>query len=165
MPIINRSIQGEPDRLHGEVNQSQQPTATPSPPNSTPPLAPNPSHDLASAAFEQLQLRTSAEHLLMLASSAQQPADTSATQVGTPSRSYSPSNLYADDALVDMAAAHAGRKLGLAASSRASLSEYFTPGTLWLQLPGLSSAMLAAGSTALSAEMDLRSPLRFVSAH
>jgi len=30
----------------------------PSPPNSPPPLAPNPSHDLASAASEQLQLRT-----------------------------------------------------------------------------------------------------------
>jgi len=39
------------------------------------------------------------------------------------------------------------------------------PGKLWLQLPGLSSAMLAAGPTTLSAETDLRSPFRFVSAH
>ena len=137
VPIINSSIEGEPDRLHGEVNQSRQPTATPSPPNSPPPLAPNPSHDLASAASEQLQLRTSAEHLLMLASGAQQPADISATQVGMPSRSHSPSNLCANDALVDMAAADAGPKLGLATSSRASSSGYFTPGKLRVQLPGL----------------------------
>jgi len=108
MPIIDSSIDGEPDRLHGEVNRSRQPTATPSPPNSSPPLAPNPSHDLAPAASEQLQLRTSAEDLLMLASGAQQPANTSATQVGTPSRSYFPSNLCTDDALEDMAVADAG---------------------------------------------------------
>jgi len=108
VPIIDSSIEGELDRHHGEVNQSQQPTATPSPPNCPPPLAPNPSHDLASAASEQLQLRTSAEHLLMPASGAQQPVDTSETQVGTPSRSHSPSILCADDTLVDMAAADAG---------------------------------------------------------
>jgi len=79
VPIIDSSIEGEPDRRYGDVNQSRQPTAMLSSPNSTPPLAPNLSHDLASPASEQLQLRTSAEHLLMLASSAQQPADTSAT--------------------------------------------------------------------------------------
>jgi len=101
----------------------------------------------------------------MLASGAQQPADTLATQVGTPSRSLSPSNICPNNVLVDMAAADAGRKLGPAASSRASSSGYFTPGKLRLELPGLSSAMLAAGPTALSAEMDLGSPLRFVSAH
>jgi len=64
-----------------------------------------------------------------------------------------------------MAAADAGEKLGLAASSRVTSSGDFTPGKLRLQLPGLSSAMLAAGPTALSAETDVRSPLRFVSAH
>jgi len=165
MPIINSSIEGEPDRLNGEVNRSRQPTATHSPPSSPPPLAPNPSHELASAATELLQLRTSAEHLLMLASGAQQPADPSATQVGTPSRSHSPSKLCANDTLVDIAAADAGRKLGPTASSRASSSGYFTTRKLQLQLPGLSSAMLAAGPTPLSAETDLRSPLQFVSAH
>ena len=108
MPIIDSTIDGEPDRLHGEVNQSRQPTATPSPPNSSPPLAPNPSQDLASAASKQLQLRTSAKHLFMLVSGAQHPPDTSATQVGIPIRSHSPSNLYTDDALEDMAAADAG---------------------------------------------------------
>jgi len=122
VPIIDRNIEGEPDRLHGEVNWSWQPTATPCPPNSPPALAPNQSHDLASAASEQLQLRTLAEHLLMLAFCAQQPANTSATQVGTPSRGHSASNLFADDALVDMAAADAGRKSGPAASSRGSSS-------------------------------------------
>ena len=116
MPIIDSSIDGELDRLHGEVNQSRPPTTTPSPPKSPPLLAPNPSHNLASEASEQLQVRTSAEHLLMLASGAQLPADTSATQVGRLSRSHSPSNLCADDGLVYMAAADAGRILDLATS-------------------------------------------------
>jgi len=83
VPIIDGSIEGEPDRVHGEVNWSRQPTATSRPPNSPGPLTPNPRHGVVSAASEQLRLRTSAEHLLMLASSAQQPADTSATQIGT----------------------------------------------------------------------------------
>jgi len=164
VPIINSGIEGEPDTLHGEVNWTRQPTATPSPPNSPPSLAPNPSHDLASAASDQLQLRKSAEHLLMLASGAQQPADPLVTQVGTPSRSHSPSNLCTDHALVDMAGADAGRKLGPATSSRTSSSRYFTPGKLRLQLPGLSSAMLAAGPTALSAETELGGLLQFISA-
>jgi len=34
VPIIDSGIEGDPDRLHGEVNQSRQPTTTPSPPNS-----------------------------------------------------------------------------------------------------------------------------------
>jgi len=165
VPMFYNSIDGAADRLHGELNQSRQSTATPSPANSPPPLAPNPSHDLASVATEQLQLRTSAERLLMLASSAQQPADTSATQVSMPSRSHSLSNLCANDALVDMAAADAGRKLGPAPRSRASSSGYFTPSKLHLQLPGLSSAMLAAGRTALAVETDLRSLLLVVSEH
>jgi len=165
VPIIDSRIEGEPDRLYGEFNRSWQHTSAPSPPSSPPLFATNPSHNLASTASEQLQLRTSAEHLLMLASGAQQPADTSATQVGAPSTSHSPVNLCADDALVDMAVANARQKLGPAASSRTSSSGYFTPAKLRLQLPGLSSAMLAAGPTALSAETGLRSPLQFVSVH
>jgi len=165
VPILESSIESRPDRLHEEINQSRQPTATPSPPNSPPLLAPIPSHDLASAASAQLELRTSPEYLLMLASGAQQPVDTSVTQVRTPSRSHSPSNLCTEDALVDMATADAGRKLGPAGSSRATPSEYFTPGKLGVQVPGLSSALWAAGPTALSAETDLRSPFRFVSKH
>ena len=163
--IIDSSIEGEPDRIHEEVNRSRQPSPTPSPPNSPPPLAPNSSHDLASAASEERELRTWAECLFLLASGAQQPADISATQVGTPSRSHSPSNICPDDVLVDMAVVDAIRKLGPAASSRDSSSGYFTPGRLWLALPGLSSAMLAAGPTTLSAETYLKSRLQFVSVH
>ena len=125
VPIIDGSIEGVPDRLHGEVNQSWQPTATPSPPNSPPPMAPNTSHDLASTASEQLLLRTSAEHLLMLTSCAQQPADTSATQVCTPSRGHSPSNLCAKDALVDMAVADARPNLDQATSSEPAQVDTF----------------------------------------
>jgi len=58
LPIFDSGIEGEPDRLHGEVNRSRQPTAPPSPPSSPPPLAHHPSHDLASAASVQLQLST-----------------------------------------------------------------------------------------------------------
>jgi len=68
--IVDRSIDGQPDCLHGEVNRSRQPTTTPSPRKSPPPLAPNPSHDRPSTASEQLQRRPSAEHLLILASGA-----------------------------------------------------------------------------------------------
>jgi len=71
VPIIDSSIEGEQDRLHGEVNQSRQPTAPPSPPNIPPLLAPNPSHDLVSTATEKLQLRTSVKHFLMLVSGTQ----------------------------------------------------------------------------------------------
>jgi len=88
MPIINSSIEGEPDRLYGEVNRSWQPAAMPSLPNSAP-------HWLPSRVTIKLlrPLRTSADHVLILACGAQQPADTSATQIGTPSRCHSPSNL------------------------------------------------------------------------
>jgi len=165
VPIIDSSIEREPNRLHVEIKRSRQPTATPSPPNSPPRVAPNPCHDLASGASGHLQLRKSAEHLLMLASHAQQPANTWATQVGTPSRRHSPSSLWANDTLVDMAVADAGRTLGPAASFHASSSRYFTPGKFRLQLPGLSSAILATGPTTLSAETDCRSPLWSVSAH
>jgi len=71
MPMSGSSIEDKPDRLRGEVNWTWQPSATPSPPNSPPPLAPNLSYDLASAASERLQLRTSAEHPVMLGSGAQ----------------------------------------------------------------------------------------------
>ncbi|PUU75403.1 hypothetical protein B9Z19DRAFT_1131420 [Tuber borchii] len=74
-PVIDSSIEGEPDRLHREINRSHQPTARPSSLNSSPPLAHNQCNDLASAASEQLQVRILAKHLLMLASGSQQPTD------------------------------------------------------------------------------------------
>ncbi|CAZ80620.1 unnamed protein product [Tuber melanosporum] len=159
---INTSIESELDRVHGEVNPSRRPTTRPITPNS-PPLASNPSHNLASDASEQVQVRASAEHLLMLASGTQQPADTSATQVSTPSRSHSPPDPSTSDVLVSMSAAEAGRELSPAANSPASSSRYPTPEKLRLQLPGFSSATSAASSTAVSAETDVGSPLRFVS--
>ena len=150
-------------------------------------MAPNLSHDPASTGFEQLQVRASVDHLLMLAAGAQQPADTSATQVGTSSRSHSPSNPRTNDLVVNTAVADAynasadmpiedpdhallgmlvaepGRESDPAANSAGSTSGYSTPGKLRLRLPGFSSAMLAAGSTALSAETEVGSPPQFVS--
>jgi len=61
VPIMDGSIEGERDKLHGEVNHSRQPTATPSPPNDPPPLTVNLSQDLAPEATE---------HHLMVAPSA-----------------------------------------------------------------------------------------------
>ena len=74
VPIIDTSIEGEPDILLAELNQSWECTARPSQPNGPHPLVHNPSHAPSSVAYEQLQLRKSAKHLLMLASGAQQPA-------------------------------------------------------------------------------------------
>jgi len=62
------SVEVEPERSHGEFNLSQQPTNRLIPPISPPPLASSPCHDLAPTAVEQVQVRPSAEHLLMLAS-------------------------------------------------------------------------------------------------
>ena len=76
VPMIERSIESEPDRLHGQGNHRQQPSTTSTAPNSPHLFPQRASNDLASLASEHLQLRTSAEHLWMLGSSAQQPAVT-----------------------------------------------------------------------------------------
>jgi len=55
VPKSDSSIDGKPEKLYGEVIQSRQPTATPRPPNSPPPLPPNLSHYLASASSALLQ--------------------------------------------------------------------------------------------------------------
>jgi len=92
MLTTDSSVEVEPERSHGEFNLSQQPTNRLIPPISPPPLASSPSHDLAPTAVEQVQVRASAEHLLMLASGVGQPAEPSVTQVGTPGRTRSPSD-------------------------------------------------------------------------
>ncbi|PUU79381.1 hypothetical protein B9Z19DRAFT_1064275 [Tuber borchii] len=153
-PVINSSIEGESDRLHGEINRSHQPTARPSPLNSPPLLAHNLSHDLASVAFEQLEVRTSAEHLLMLVSGTQQPADDAVVNT-----------IVADtaDVLMDMPVVDVRQESGPVAIPLASSSGYSTPGQLQFQIPSFSSAMLASGSTTLSVEMDVGSSLWFIS--
>ncbi|PUU73937.1 hypothetical protein B9Z19DRAFT_1134119 [Tuber borchii] len=92
----------------------------PSLPNSPSPLAYNPHHDLASAVSEQLQVRISAEHLLMLASSTQQPANNVVVDTIVAN---------ADDALMNMPVVDARQESGLAATTPASSSGYSTPET------------------------------------
>jgi len=88
---MDAGIEVEPDTLDGELNLTPLPAATPCPPNSPPPLTPNPG--LASFPSEHAEARRSAEHLLMLASGGEQPVNTLATQVGTPGRIHCPSDL------------------------------------------------------------------------
>lgn len=156
MLATDSSVEVEPERSHGEFNSSQQPTNRLIPPISPPPLASSPSHDLAPTAVEQVQVRASAEHLLMLASGVGQPAEPSVTQVGTPGRTRSPSNPRSGDPLANMMVPDAGRESGPASPASESSSGYFTASKSRLPLPSFSSM--------LAAETDVWSPLRSVSA-
>ena len=151
----NSSVEVEPERSHGEFNSSQQLTNRLIPPITPPPLASSPSHDLAPTAIEQVQVRASAEHLLMLASGVGQPAELSVIQVGTPGRTRSPSDLCSGDPLANMMVPDAARESGPASPARESSSGYFTASKLRLPLPSFSSM--------LAADTDVCSPLRSVS--
>ena len=156
MLATDSSVELEPERSHGEFNSSQQPTKPLIPPISPPPLAPSPSHDLAPTAVDQVQVRASAVHPLMLASGVRQPAELSVTQVGTPGRTRSPSDPRSGVPLANMMVPDAGRESGPSSPASESSSGYLTASKLRLPLPSFSS-MLAAGT-------DVWSPLRSVSA-
>jgi len=100
---MDASIEVEPDTLDGELNVSPLPADRPGPPNSAPPLTPNPGH--ASSPSEHAEATRSAEHLVMLASGGEQPVNTLATQVGTPGRIHSPSDPATSDVSADIPAA------------------------------------------------------------
>ena len=102
MLATDSSVEVEPERSHGEFNSSQQPTNGLILPISPSPLASSPSHDPAPTAVQQVQVRVSAEHLLMLASGVGQPTEQSVTQVGTPARTRSPSDPLSGDPLANM---------------------------------------------------------------
>jgi len=89
---IDSGIEVQPDPRDGEHNLSRQLADRPSPIHSPSPFTLNPGHHHASAASDLAEARRSAAHLLMLASGAEQPVNTLATQVDTPGRSHSPSN-------------------------------------------------------------------------
>ena len=156
MLATDSSVEVEPERSYGEFNWSQQPTNWLIPPISPPQLASSPSHDLAPTAVEQVEVRASAEHLLMLASGVGQPAELSVTQVGTHSRTHSPSDPRSGDPLANMMVPDAGRESGPSSPASESSSGYFTESKLRLPLPCFSSM--------LAAETDVWSPLRSVSA-
>ena len=132
----------------------QQPTNRLIPPISPPPLASRPSYDLAPGAVELVQVRASAEHLLMLASGVGQPAEPSVTQVDTPGRTRSPSGPRSGYPLVNMMVLDAGRESGPTSPASESSRGYYTASKLRLPLPSFSSM--------LAAETDVWSPLRSV---
>ena len=163
MGAIDAHIEVEPDTRDGEHNLSRQLADRPSPTNSPSPFTPKPSHHHASAASELAEARRSAAHLLMLASGADPPVNTLATQVNMPSRSHSPSHSCTGDVFADIPTAEeVGRELSPATDSPTDSSAYFTPGNLRLRLPGFPSILLAR-SAAVRAETGVGSPLKSVS--
>ena len=123
----------------------------------------DPGQHLASAASELAEVRRSAQHLLMLASGGEQPFNTSATQVATPSTSRSPADPCTGYEFADiLPAGEAGRELRPTTDSLADSSAYAIPGKFRLQLPGFSSALFAAPAS-MPSETGIGSTLKSVS--
>jgi len=162
--VIDASIEVEVDTGDGEHNLSLQLADRTSPTNSPSLFTPNPGDHHVSAASEQAEARRSAAHLFMQASEAEQPVNTLATQVDTPSRSHSPSeDPHTGDMCADIPTAEdVRRELSPPADSPTDLSTYSTSGKFRLQLPGFSS-MLLARFGAVMAETGVGSPLKSVS--
>jgi len=156
MLATDSSVEVEPEISHWEFNSSQQPTNRLIPPISSSPLASSPSPDLAPTAVEQVQVRASAEHLLMLESGVGKPTEPSVTEVGTGGRTRSPLDPRSGDPLANMMVSDARRESGPASPASESSSGYFTASKLRLPLRSFSSM--------LAAETDVWGPLRSVSA-
>ena len=164
MGAINASIEVELDTPDGEHNLSWQLAYRTSPTNSPSPFTPNPGHHHASAASNQTEARRSPAHLLMLASGAEHPVNTLATQVDTPGRSHSPSeDPHTGDVCADIPTGEeVERELSPPTNSPTASSPYSTPRKFRLRLPGFSSILLAR-SAAVPAETGVASPLKSVS--
>jgi len=159
---MDAGIEVELDTRDGELNLSPLPADRPGPANSPLPLTPNPGH--ASSPAEHAEARRSAAYLLMLASEGDQPVNTLATQVGTPSRNHSPSDPATSDVSADIpAAGEPGRELSPAADSPTDPSAYSISGKFRLRLPGFSSILLARSRVVPLAETGVGSPLKSVS--
>jgi len=159
---MDAGIEVVPDTLDGDLNLSPLPADRPGPPNCPPPLTPNLSY--ASSFTEHAEARRSAEHLLMLASGGEQPVNTLAAQVGTPSRIHSTSDLATSDVSADIpATGEARRELSPAADSPTDPIAYSTAGKFRLRLRGFSSILLARSTVVPPAETGVGSPLMSVS--
>jgi len=163
MGAIDAGIEVEPDTRDGEYHLSWQLADRTSPTNSPSLFTPNPGHHHLSAASEQAEARRSAAHLLMLASGAELPVNTLATQVDTAGRSPSPSeDAHTGDVCADIATAEeVGRELSPPADSPTDSSAYSTPGKFWLRLPGFSSIQLPR-SAVVPVETGVGSPLKSI---
>jgi len=170
---IDAGIEVDPDTPDGEHNLSWQVADRTSPTKIPSRFTHNPGHHHGSAASEQAEARRSAAHLLILASGAEQPVNTLATQVDTRGRGNSPSAdsqtgyVCADSQTgyvwADIPTAEeVGRDLRLPAASPTHSSAYSTPGMFRLRLPGFPSILLAR-SAAVPPETGVGSPLKSVS--
>jgi len=161
---IDAGIEVEPATRDGEHNLSWQLADRTSPTNSPSPFTSNPGYHHASAASELAEAQRSAAHLLMLASGAEQPVNTLATQGDTHGRSHSASeDPHTGDVCVYIPTAEeVGRELSPPADSPTASSAYSTPGKFRLRLPGFLSILLAR-SAAVPAETGVGSPLKSVS--
>jgi len=161
---IDAGIEVALDTRHEEHNLSWQLADRNSLTNSRSPFTPHPGHHHASAASEQAEARRSAAHLLMLASGAEQPDNTLATQVDTPGRSHSPSeDPHTGNVCPDIPTAEeVGRELSPPPDSPTDSSAYSTPGKFRLRLPAFSSILLAR-SAAVPAGTGVPSPPKSVS--
>ena len=159
---MDASSEVEPETLDGELNRSPLPADRPVPPNTPAALTPNPGH--ASSPSDHAEARSSAKHLLMLASGGEQPVNTLATQVGTPGRIYSPSDPVTSNVSADLpSAGEARRELSPAADSPTEPSAYSTPTKFQLGLPGVSSILLARSTIVPPAETGVGSLLKSLS--
>jgi len=161
---IDTGIEVELDTRDGEHNLSRQLADRTSLTNSPSPFTPNLGHYHPSAASEQAEVRRSSAHLLMLASEAEQPVNTLATQVDTPGRSHSPSaDPHTSEVRADIQTAEeVRRELSPPADSPTNSRAYSTPVKFQLRLPGFSSILLER-SAAVPAETGVASPLKSVS--
>jgi len=161
---IDAGIEVDPDTGDGEHNLSWQQADRTSLTNSPAPFTPHPGHHHACAATEQGEARRSAANPLMLASGAEQPVNTLATQVDTSGRRHYPSeDPYIGDVGTDIPLAEAvGREFSPPADSPTDSSAYSTPCRFQLRLPVFSSMLLARSAT-VPAETGVGSPLKSTS--
>jgi len=161
---IDAGIEVETDTGDGEHNLSWQQADRTSATHGPSPVTPSPGHHHVSAASDPAEATRSAAHLLMLASGAELPVNTLATEVDMPGRSHSPSeDPRTGDVCADIPTAEeVGRELSPPCHSRTDSSAYSTPGKFRLRLPGVSSIQFAR-SAAVPAETGVGSPLKSVS--
>jgi len=156
---IDSALEIEPDTGEGEHNLCWQLADRPSPTNSSSAFTSNPGYHHVSAASDQVGARRSAAHYLKLASGPEQPVNTLATQVDTPSRSHSLSHPHISDVCADIPTVEeVGGEISPPANSPTDRGAYSTPGKFPLRLPGFSSILLGRSAT-VPAETGVGSPL------
>jgi len=126
---IDAGIEVEPETDDGEHNLSRQLADRRSPTNTPSPFTPTPGHHHASAARELAEARMSAAEPLLLASGAELPVNTLATEGDMPCRSHCPSDPCIGNVCADIPTAEdVRRELCPPAHSPTNSSPYHRPG-------------------------------------